>query len=112
MPNYNHGYHAGNHADVLKHICLIYFLKSIKKLDNSIIYIDTHSGHGIYDLEEESMQKNKEYLNGFSKLHNLQTQDPYIRFYFKTIKNINKSSKIKFYPGSPKNNSIFNKYKR
>jgi len=102
MPNYNHGYHAGNHADVLKHLCLIYFLKSIKKLDNSIIYIDTHSGNGIYDLKDEYMQKNKEYHNGISKLDNLQTEDPYIRFYFKTIKNINKSSKIKFYPGSPK----------
>jgi len=102
MLSYKHGFHAGNHADVLKHICLIYFLKSIKKVDNSIIYIDTHSGGGIYNLNDEYMKKNKEYQTGISKIINFKTEDPYLRYYFKTIKNINKSSKIKFYPGSPK----------
>ena len=102
MLSYKHGFHAGNHADVLKHICLIYFLKSIKKVDNSIIYIDTHSGGGIYNLNHEYMKKNKEYQTGISKIINFKTEDPYLRYYFKTIKNINKSSKIKFYPGSPK----------
>ncbi len=102
MLSYKHGFHAGNHADVLKHICLIYFLKSIKKLDNSIIYVDTHSGGGIYNLNHEYMKKNKEYQTGISKIINFKTEDPYLNLYFKTIKNINKSSKIKFYPGSPK----------
>ena len=40
MLNYKHGFHAGNHADVLKHFCLIYFVKSIKKPYNSILYFD------------------------------------------------------------------------
>ena len=102
MLSYKHGFHAGNHADVLKHVCLIYFLKSIKKSYNSIVYIDTHSGGGVYSLEHEYMKKNKEYLNGILKLTNFKTEDPYLRFYVKTIQNINKSKKIKFYPGSPK----------
>ena len=50
MLSYKHGYHAGNQADVLKHICLIYFMKSIKKSYNSVIYLDTHAGGGIYNL--------------------------------------------------------------
>ena len=102
MLSYKHGYHAGNFADVHKHICLIYFLKSIKKLDNSIIYIDTHTGGGIYDLDHEYMKKNYEYKSGISKIINFKTEDPYLKYYIKTVKNINKSSKIKYYPGSPK----------
>jgi 23S rRNA (adenine2030-N6)-methyltransferase len=70
MLSYKHGFHAGNHADVLKHVCLIYFLKSIKKPDNSIIYVDTHSGGGVYELNHEYMKKNKEYLTGISKITN------------------------------------------
>ena len=51
----------------LKHICLIYFIKSIKKSNNSIIYIDTHSGGGIYNFNHDYMKKNKEYLSGIAK---------------------------------------------
>ena len=102
MLSYKHGFHAGNHADVFKHICLIYFLKSIKKSYNSILYIDSHSGSGIYKFDSDYMQKNKEYLTGIDKLLKFKTEDPYIRFYIKSIKNINNSNKIKFYPGSPK----------
>ena len=102
MLSYRHGFHAGNHSDVLKHICLIYFIKSIKKSYNSIIYIDTHAGGGIYSLENEYMKKNMEYLSGINKIVNFKTDDPIIRFYLKTIRNINESKKIKFYPGSPK----------
>ena len=102
MLSYNHGFHAGNHADILKHICLIYFIKSIKKSDNSIFYADTHAGCGIYPLENINMKKTKAYESGIGKLLNINPKDPYLRFYLKTIKNINKSNKIKFYPGSPK----------
>jgi len=102
MLSYKHGFHAGNHADVFKHICLIYFLKSIKKSYNSIVCIDTHAGGGVYNLSHEYMKKNKEYLTGISKIEGFKTEDPYLRLYLKTIKNINESSKIKFYPGSPK----------
>ena len=101
MLSYKHGFHAGNHADVLKHICLIYFIKSIKKSNNSIIYIDTHAGGGLYNLNHEYMKKNHEYRTGIEKILKFKTEDPYLRYYIKTIKNINKSSKIKFYPGSP-----------
>ena len=102
MLNYRHVLHAGNHADVLKHICLIYFVKSIKKPDNSIIYVDTHAGRGMYDLESENVKKTKEYETGFNKLLFFKTQDRYLRFYLKVIKDINNSKKMKFYPGSPK----------
>ena len=102
MISYKHDFHAGNHADTLKHICLIYFIKSLKKSDNSIIYIDTHAGNGLYELDNHYMKTNKEYLTGISKLVFFETYDPYIQLYIKVIKKINKSNKINFYPGSPK----------
>ncbi len=102
MLSYKHGFHAGNHSDILKHICLIYFLKSIKKSNNSIIYLDTHAGNGIYSLKHEYMQKNKEYETGITKILNYKTEDSYIRYYSKIVRKINNSKKISFYPGSPK----------
>ena len=61
MLSYKHGYHAGNQADVLKHICLIQAYKSLKKHHNSISYIDTHAGSGDYNFKSDYMSKNKEY---------------------------------------------------
>ena len=102
MLSYKHASHAGNHADVLKHVCLIYFIKSIKYSYNSILYIDTHAGRGSYILNNEYVQKNKEHQRGIEKMLSFTTNDPYLRFYLEVIKNINKSNKVKFYPGSPK----------
>ena len=102
MKIYTHHNNAGNHADTLKHICLIYFLKSIKKHYNSIIYVDTNAGNGLYKLDGNYMKKKEEYKNGISKLLLFKTKDPYLRLYIKIIKNINKSNKVNFYPGSPK----------
>ena len=59
MLSYKHGFHAGNHADVLKHIVLIYLYKLAKKHNKSISYIDTHSGNGLYKYISRYMDKNK-----------------------------------------------------
>ena len=101
MLSYKHGYHAGNQADVLKHICLIQAYKSLKKHHNSISYIDTHAGSGDYNFKSDYMSKNKEYENGISKLENFKYENQSIKFYLKIIRNINNSKKISFYPGSP-----------
>ena len=55
MLSYKHGYHAGNHADVLKHIVLIYLYNLTKKTSKSISYIDTHSGNGKYKYTSRYM---------------------------------------------------------
>ena len=72
MLNYKHAYHAGNHADVLKHVCLIYFIKSIKNSYNSILYIDTHAGSGYYGLNNEYIQKIKNIKQVLKKCYLLQ----------------------------------------
>ena len=101
MLSYKHGYHAGNQADVLKHICLIQAYKSLKKHYKSINYIDTHAGSGIYQFNHEYMSKNKEYKNGIGKLENYQSDNKGIKYYLKILRNINNSKKLLFYPGSP-----------
>ena len=101
MLSYKHGYHAGNQADVLKHICLIQAYKSLKRHHNSISYIDTHAGSGNYNFKSDYMSKNKEYENGISKLENYKYENQSIKFYLKILRNINNSKKMSFYPGSP-----------
>ncbi|MDC0232938.1 23S rRNA (adenine(2030)-N(6))-methyltransferase RlmJ [Pelagibacteraceae bacterium] len=101
MLSYKHGYHAGNQADVFKHICLIQAYKILKNHYNSINYIDTHAGSGDYDFKSDYMEKNKEYQNGINKLENYKYENQSIKFYLKVIRNINNSKKLSFYPGSP-----------
>ena len=81
MLSYKHGYHAGNEADVLKHICLIQAYKSLKRYHKSITYIDTHSGSGIYKFSSDYMSKNKEYIRGINKLENYKFDNQSINYY-------------------------------
>lgn len=50
MLSYRHGFHAGNHADVLKHMVLCLILRQLKQKGKPLSYIDTHSGAGAYSL--------------------------------------------------------------
>ena len=100
MLSYKHGYHAGNHADVIKHIILLYLYNIEKKTNNSISYIDTHSGNGIYKYISKYMDKNKEYKYGIKKLQNYKGNNILIKNYLSTITKI--TGKNNYYPGSPK----------
>ena len=99
MLSYKHGYHAGNHADVIKHIVLLYLYNIEKKTNNSISYIDTHSGNGIYKYISKYMDKNKEYKDGIKKLQNYKGNNILIKNYLSTITRI--TGKNNYYPGSP-----------
>ena len=99
MLSYKHGYHAGNHADVMKHIILLYLYKIEKKTNNSISYIDTHSGNGVYKYTSKYMEKNKEYKDGIKKIQNYKGNNILIKNYLSTITTI--TGKNNYYPGSP-----------
>ena len=99
MLSYKHGYHAGNHADVMKHIIMLYLYNLEKKVNNSISYIDTHSGNGIYKYISKYMDKNKEYKEGIKKIQNYKGNNILIKNYLSTINKITK--KNNYYPGSP-----------
>lgn len=68
MLSYRHAFHAGNHADVLKHFILYLILDYYNQKDKPYWYIDTHSGAGLYDLRGEQAQKIGEFKNGVARL--------------------------------------------
>ncbi len=99
MLSYRHSYHAGNYADVIKHIVLIEILEHLTKKDNAFDYIDTHAGAGLYNLHSEHAAKLQEYTQGIGKLN---PQDwPELASYFDVIASYNNDSGLNFYPGSP-----------
>jgi len=68
MLSYRHGFHAGNHADVFKHLVLIECLDRLVKKDKPLLYIDTHAGAGSYRLHEGYAAMNKEWATGIARL--------------------------------------------
>ena len=68
MLSYRHSFHAGNPADVLKHLVLAEVLKYQTVKDKPLDYIDTHSGAGFFELAAADAQKTQEYQDGIEKL--------------------------------------------
>ena len=102
MLSYQHAYHAGNFADVLKHVVLVQVLKYLKTKDKPLCYIDTHAGSGSYKLIDGEAQKNKEYLGGIGKLWQCNDLPAPVADYVNLIKQFNQSGQLTHYPGSPK----------
>jgi len=66
--SYRHGFHAGNHADVLKHIMLMECIQKLLKKDAPLLYVDTHAGAGSYVLREGYAAMNEEWAGGIERL--------------------------------------------
>jgi 23S rRNA (adenine2030-N6)-methyltransferase len=66
--NYRHAFHAGNFADVMKHVCLVALLRGLSRKDSAWFYLDTHAGAGDYDLSSAPAQKTGEYRHGIGRL--------------------------------------------
>jgi 23S rRNA (adenine2030-N6)-methyltransferase len=97
--SYRHSYHAGNFADVLKHIVVVEILEHLTKKDKAFEYIDSHAGAGLYSLKSEHAVKLQEYTNGIGKLK--AEELPELARYFEIINAFNKPGALDFYPGSP-----------
>jgi 23S rRNA (adenine2030-N6)-methyltransferase len=68
MFSYRHAFHAGNHADVLKHMTLIATLAHLTQKDAALSVIDTHAGAGLYRLDSDYADKSSEARDGVLKL--------------------------------------------
>jgi len=101
MLSYRHGFHAGNHADVLKHLVLIQLLQYMNQKEAAYTYIDTHSGAGLYALDSGYAMKNTEYETGIAPLWDKKDLPPALAEYMALIKDLNPSGKMRYYPGSP-----------
>lgn len=99
MFSYRHAFHAGNHADVLKHICQRLILEKLKAKDKPYIVIDTHSGAGCYDLDSEQALKTAEFSTGIDKLIEAQPDNADINSYLQWVQGYRQNQQ---YPGSPK----------
>jgi 23S rRNA (adenine2030-N6)-methyltransferase len=101
MLSYRHSFHAGNFADVLKHIVLIKILEHLSKKDKPICCIDTHAGPGEYQLNSEFALKNKEFENGIGQLWQLDNPPDSVASYINVLKHFNPDGILNRYPGSP-----------
>ncbi len=101
MLSYQHTYHAGNFADVLKHLVLLRVLKYLKAKDKPLCYIDTHAGAGSYKLNSSEAQKNQEFLGGIGSLWQRQDLPASVAEYVEFIKQSNQPGLLNRYPGSP-----------
>jgi 23S rRNA (adenine2030-N6)-methyltransferase len=100
MLSYRHAFHAGNHADVLKHCVLRLVLEYMLQKDKPFSYIDTHAGAGLYSLEEGYAAQNAEYAQGIDKLINATDLPPALLDYVLHIQSYDHGG-ARLYPGSP-----------
>lgn len=101
MLSYRHAFHAGNHADVLKHLIEVQLLRHLMQKDKSFWYIDTHAGAGCYALDSGYAAQNAEYESGIARLWERDDLPVAIADYLALVKTINADKKINLYPGSP-----------
>lgn len=99
MLSYRHSFHAGNFADVLKHVTLIEMLEHLIRKEKPFEYIDTHAGAGCYDLRSDDAKNLQEYASGIGLLD--VSDFPELARYFEVIQSVNQSSALGMYPGSP-----------
>jgi 23S rRNA (adenine2030-N6)-methyltransferase len=101
MLSYRHAFHAGNHADVLKHVVTIQLLRYLGQKDTPYMVIDTHAGAGVYALDGSYAAKNAEYETGIGRLWDRKDLPPPLAEYVQLVKAMNPSGKMRYYPGSP-----------
>lgn len=101
MLSYRHAFHAGNHADVLKHVITIALLQYLGQKETPVMYADTHAGAGLYALDSNYASKNAEYETGIGKLWGRKDLPAPLAHYVDLIKSLNPSGKLRYYPGSP-----------
>jgi 23S rRNA (adenine2030-N6)-methyltransferase len=101
MLSYRHAFHAGNHADVLKHFVQIQLLEYMNQKDTAYTYIDTHSGAGVYALDGGYASKNAEYETGIGPLWERKDVPKGLDQYLDLVRDMNPSGKMRYYPGSP-----------
>lgn len=99
MLSYRHSFHAGNFADVLKHLVVAEILSHLVKKDKPIAYIDTHAGAGLFNLQSDDAEKLGEYRDGIAKVIN--KGYPEMAGYLDLVKGMNKPGLLTRYPGSP-----------
>lgn len=101
MLSYRHAFHAGNHADVLKHGLLCSVLEYMGLKEKGFLYLDTHAGSGPYSLTDARALKIAEFNNGIERLWRAQQMPQALRPYLDCVTHFNPDGNLTSYPGSP-----------
>jgi len=101
MLAYRHAFHAGNHADVLKHIVLVQVLRYMNGKDKPYRFVDTHAGAGGYSLEGRYAQKKGEFEQGVGRLWGRDDLPEPVADYVERVRAFNPGGALEQYPGSP-----------
>lgn len=102
MFGYRHIFHAGNFADVSKHVILIALLESLLRKESPFAILDTHGGIGRYRLDSPEAQKNREFDGGIGRLWTCQDAPETVAHYLDQIRGFNNDGQLRSYPGSPR----------
>jgi 23S rRNA (adenine2030-N6)-methyltransferase len=98
--NYRHIYHAGNFADIAKHVGLLYCVAALKRKEGAFFALDTHAGRGVYDLQSAEATKSGEAERGIQRLIDTKIGSPVLAEYFGAIR-ARPGKRLARYPGSP-----------
>ncbi|HEY2925704.1 23S rRNA (adenine(2030)-N(6))-methyltransferase RlmJ [Piscinibacter sp.] len=101
MLAYRHAFHAGNHADVLKHTTLTLLLRYMNQKDKPYRLVDTHAGAGGYSLEGRYAQKKGEFEQGIARLWSRDDLPEAVADYVDLVRRFNPQGPLEQYPGSP-----------
>ncbi len=102
--NYRHAFHAGNFADVLKHIIIARILVHLREKATAFRVIDTHAGEGLYDLAGEEADRTGEWRGGIGRLAGAALDGDaagLVAPYLAAVRACNEGDELRHYPGSP-----------
>ena len=99
--NYRHAFHAGNHADVLKHVVVLALCDALTSKPAACFALDTHAARGLYKLDGESAQKTGEALDGVARLQAEAPRNAALQRYLAAVKACRQQHGAHAYPGSP-----------
>lgn len=109
--NYRHHYHAGNYADVFKHVLLLQLIQAMQRKEKGFLYLDTHAGRGTYDLSmaavrPDGREREPEHSSGIGRLWNDPALPGPLADYLALVRRFNDRQgavgpELKYYPGSP-----------
>jgi len=100
MLGYRHAFHAGNHADVLKHVVLVQLLDYMAARGKPYWYVDTHCGAGAYRLDDGPAARLGEYRDGIGRLWECDDLPPALGRYVELVRELNPDDTLRRYPGS------------
>ena len=99
--NYRHAFHAGNHADVLKHLVISRIIALLSRKEAPFAYLDSHAGVGLYDLQGDQATRTGEWLEGIGRLWDASDRPEATADYFGVLRDLNPDGALRYYPGSP-----------